>query len=141
MKSVIGQLSLPLFEPDSSERLPQKTPPETSQVTPPPVTAPRTASASAGPALLTTDEAAGLLRVHRRTVQRLVERGELAAVRLGSAVRFDPVDLTALTHRLKRYEHSTTVTPADEIRHGRGARVSFADRLRSHQHEHRAAEA
>src|SRR4051794_5717317 len=46
---------------------------------------------SAGPApvldaaLLTTDEAADLLHVHPRTVQRLVRRGELCAVHLGSA--------------------------------------------------------
>ena len=44
-------------------------------------------------ALLTTDEAAALLHVHPRTVQRLVERGQLCAVHLGSAVRFDPNDV------------------------------------------------
>jgi excisionase family DNA binding protein len=52
-------------------------------------------------ALLTTEEVAGLLRVNPRPVQRLFARGELSVVRIGSAVRFDPVDLTSLTHRLK----------------------------------------
>src|SRR4051812_1556423 len=45
------------------------------------------------PALLTTTEAAVLLHVHPRTVQRLVDRGQLCAVHLGSAVRFDPRDV------------------------------------------------
>src|SRR5947208_4799089 len=39
-----------------------------------------------GATLLTTIEAAHLLRVHPRTVQRLVERGQLSAVHLGGAV-------------------------------------------------------
>jgi excisionase family DNA binding protein len=90
-------------------------------------------------ALLTTREAAELLHVHPRTVQRLVERGELAAVHLGAAVRFDRDDLADLTGRLKERTAGpsaarTEVTPA------RGhARVSFADRLRSQRDEHRAA--
>src|SRR2546429_822194 len=58
------------------------------------------ASLSAGDsALLTTDEAADLLHVHPRTVQRLVRRGELSAVHLGSAVRFDPRDVDGLIAR------------------------------------------
>ena len=53
-------------------------------------------------ALLTTREAADLLRVHPRTVQRLVRRGDLAAVRLGTATRFDPDDIARLVAQLKR---------------------------------------
>ena len=53
-------------------------------------------------ALLTTREAADLLRVHPRTVQRLVRRGDLAAVRLGTATRFDPDDVACLIAQLKR---------------------------------------
>jgi excisionase family DNA binding protein len=91
-------------------------------------------------ALLTTQETADLLRVHPRTIQRLVERGQLSAVHVGAAVRFDPADVADLTTRLKRRTatpHSTTdtVTPV------RGNRASFAERLRSQQHEHRAAQA
>ncbi len=91
-------------------------------------------------ALLTTQETADLLRVHPRTIQRLVERGQLSAVHVGAAVRFDPGDVADLTTRLKRRTatpHSTTdtVTPV------RGNRASFAERLRSQQHEHRAAQA
>lgn len=92
------------------------------------------------PALLTTQEAAQLLRVHPRTVQRLVERGELSAVHLGAAVRFDPADVADLTARLKRRAaapHAST----EIVRPGRGVRASFAERLRSQRHEHRAAPA
>jgi len=92
------------------------------------------------PALLTTYETADLLRVHPRTVQRLVERGELSAVHLGAAVRFDPADVADLTARLKR--RTATPHPSREIvRPGRANNTSFADRLRSQQHEHRAAQA
>lgn len=59
-------------------------------------------SAPDNAALMTTNEAADLLHVHPRTVQRLVERGQLCAVHLGGAVRFDPHDVTGLIDRLKR---------------------------------------
>jgi excisionase family DNA binding protein len=90
--------------------------------------------------LLTTQETASLLRVHPRTVQRLVERGQLSAIHVGAAVRFDPADLADLTARLKR--RTEAPHPSTEIvGPGRGNRASFADRLRSQQHEHRAAQA
>src|SRR5688500_16123118 len=60
--------------------------------------------------LLTTAEAARLLHVHPRTVQRLVRRGALAVVRLGRAVRFDARDVAALTDRLKH--DLSAATPA-----------------------------
>lgn len=91
-------------------------------------------------ALLTTQETASLLRVHSRTVQRLVERGQLSAIHLGAAVRFDPADVADLTARLKR--RTEAPHPSTEIvGPGRGNRASFAERLRSRQHEHRAAQA
>jgi excisionase family DNA binding protein len=93
------------------------------------------------PALLTTREAAQLLNVHPRTVQRLVERGQLAAIHLGGAVRFDPLELGGLVARLKQRRESPEAQVADSVRARSGARVSFADRLRSSQHEHRAAQA
>jgi excisionase family DNA binding protein len=92
-----------------------------------------------GVALLTTEEAASVLRVHPRTVQRLVERGDLCAVHIGSAVRFDPQDVVGLVERVK----SAPAAPAVDARvraRGRGS-GSFAERLRSRQHEHRAAHA
>jgi len=98
-------------------------------------------TASSPSALLTTHEAAQLLHVHPRTVQRLVERGELGVVHIGGAVRFDPVDLETLTGRLKQYTRSAATTASDSMRPHRRAGVSFADRLRSKQHEHRAAQA
>jgi len=95
--------------------------------------------ATTAPALLTTQEAADLLHVHPRTIQRLVERGQLAAVHVGTAVRFDRMDLADLTLRLKsRASGPPTAGPA--VTPGRGrAHVSFADRLRSQRDEHRAA--
>ena len=94
-------------------------------------------AAPAAPALLTTQEAASLLHVHPRTVQRLVERGQLKAVHLGAAVRFDPVDVADLTARLKGHEASGSPPCADTVKPSRAVRISFADRLRSRQHEHR----
>jgi excisionase family DNA binding protein len=94
-----------------------------------------------GSSLLTTREAACLLHVHPRTVQRLVERGELAAVRMGTAVRFDPSDLTGLISGLKRWSSASEPRAIDSVRATSGARLSFADRLRSQCNEHRAAHA
>jgi excisionase family DNA binding protein len=102
---------------------------------------PRDRHADGGSAgLLTTDEAATLLRVHPRTVQRLVERGELCAVHLGSAVRFELQDVDELVARLKhRRRTSAPPAPTASVRARPGAAVSFADKLRSRSHEHRAA--
>lgn len=98
---------------------------------PPPTTA---------PALLTTREAADLLHVHPRTIQRLVERGQLAAVHVGTAIRFDRIDLIDLTARLKRRGADPPTARAEVTAdRARGAHVSFADRLRSQRDEHRAA--
>lgn len=99
----------------------------------------RAAFEPAAVALLTTDEAASVLRVHPRTVQRLVERGDLCAVHIGSAVRFDPQDVGGLVERVK----SARVAPAVDARVSARRRGygSFAERLRSRQHEHRAAHA
>jgi len=118
---------------NASETPPRSTAEPGPRATPVPTT-------SAASALLTTEEVAGLLHVHPRTVQRLVERGQLSAIHLGSAVRFDPDDLGGLITGNK--QHGNQAAPAtDRIRAGRGARTSFADRLRSERHEHRAAHA
>jgi excisionase family DNA binding protein len=91
--------------------------------------------------LLTTEEVAAVLHVHPRTVQRLVARGQLAAIRLGSAVRFDPRDLgNLITNHKERRAGQPPSTPG-RLRATRRAGVSFADRLRSEAHEHRAARA
>ncbi len=130
------QLSLPLFEsdPGDRERLSPRakgrdTEPQRRVVASRPLTQ---------PSLLTTSEAADLLHVHPRTVQRIVARGQLSAVRLGAAVRFDPGDVADLTARLKRREAAGTLPLADGVRPSRGAARTFADRLRSQQDEHRA---
>ena len=89
--------------------------------------------ASSPSALLTTHEAAELLHVHPRTVQRLVERGQLGAIHLGAAVRFDPSDIAELTEQLKRYESQAVAVIGDRLSPTRTGHVSFADRLRSQQ--------
>jgi putative molybdopterin biosynthesis protein len=43
--------------------------------------------------LLRPDEAAERLAVSRKTVYRLIDRGELRAVHVGRSVRIDPSDL------------------------------------------------
>jgi excisionase family DNA binding protein len=91
------------------------------------------ALASMSAALLTTHEAATLLHVHPRTVQRLVERGELEAVHLGAAVRFVPGDVADLTARLKRRDAGPPSPALDDVQRSRAVRLSFADRLRSKQ--------
>jgi excisionase family DNA binding protein len=95
--------------------------------------------AGAEVALLTTREAAALLHVHPRTVQRLVERGELAAVHVGAAVRFDRVDLVDLTARFKSRAAGPPSARAEVTPDRSRARVPFAERLRSQRDEHRAA--
>jgi excisionase family DNA binding protein len=133
------QLSLPLFDPQPAERRPEPSPPaETTPARPEP---PAADEAPVAPGLLTTSETAALLHVHPRTVQRLVERGQLEAIHLGTAVRFDPGDVAALTEREKQRVAAAPTALADRVRASRGARVSFAERLRSRQHEHRAAQA
>ena len=133
------QLSLPLFDPQPAERRPEPKAAEdaTSCRTDPPAVD----EAQFAPGLLTTSETAALLHVHPRTVQRLVERGQLEAIHLGTAVRFDPGDVAALTEREKQRAAAVPTALADRVRASRGARVSFAERLRSRQHEHRAAQA
>lgn len=137
---------LSLFDPvPPTERRAPGTPPEERIKTPAssPVVPSRPQSqppdASTAGALLTTQEAADLLHVHPRTIQRLVERGELAAVHVGAAVRFERTDLADLTARLKSCA-AGPAAPRAEVTPRRGrAPVSFAERLRSQRDEHRAA--
>lgn len=133
------QLSLPLFDPQAAERCKEHA--ETEDTTPRRTDPPAVDEAQFAPGLLTTSETAALLHVHPRTVQRLVERGQLEAIRLGTAVRFDPGDVAALTEREKQRAAAVPTALGDRVRASRGARVSFAERLRSRQHEHRAAQA
>jgi excisionase family DNA binding protein len=97
------------------------------------------ATATDKSALLTTTEAAALLHVHPRTVQRLVDRGQLCAVHLGSAVRFDPRDVDGLIDGVKRARRARAAT--NPIRARGRTSGSFAERLRSRRDEHRATQA
>jgi len=49
--------------------------------------------------LLDSNQAAAILRVHPRTLQRLVHRGEITAVHVGKLWRFKPSALTAWIDR------------------------------------------
>lgn len=49
--------------------------------------------------LLKTDEAAESLGIGVRTLQEKVEAREIACIRIGRAVRFDPADLAAFIER------------------------------------------
>ena len=51
--------------------------------------------------LLTVDQLAEKLAVNPLTVRRMVQRGQLTAVRIGRAVRFDPVDVDAFLASVK----------------------------------------
>jgi excisionase family DNA binding protein len=92
-------------------------------------TAARETQLPSGGGLLTTREVADALHVHPRTVQRLVERGELAVVRLGAAIRFDPAELVRFIAERTRIARSPE--PEQETLRARTAGVSFARRLRS----------
>lgn len=46
--------------------------------------------------LLTRDEVADLLRVSRRTVERMEDSGQLQAIRIGRQVRYRRADVDAL---------------------------------------------
>ena len=50
-------------------------------------------------ALLTLNEAATLLSISPKTLQRLVARGDLAVIRVGSSLRFSTSDLDAFVTR------------------------------------------
>lgn len=49
--------------------------------------------------LLDSNQAAAILKVHPRTLQRLVHRGEINAVHVGKLWRFKPSALTAWIDR------------------------------------------
>ena len=92
-------------------------------------------SAISTAALLTTEQAASLLHVHPRTVQRLVERGELSAVHLGGAVRFDPQDVYGLIERVKcragKRARGDVVRPRSRTSRATASSGSFRDRIGS----------
>jgi excisionase family DNA binding protein len=50
------------------------------------------------PAVMTVDEVARYLRVHTMTIYRLIQRGELPAVRVGRAWRFRKDQLNLWLH-------------------------------------------
>ena len=67
------------------------------------------------PSLLTLDEVAERLNVSRRTVERLVHGGDLAATKIGRAVRVHP-------QAVEGYIRHVTVTPPQPVTPGTPAR-------------------
>ena len=57
------------------------------------------AAARAAPELLTVNELRGVLKISRGTVYKLVNRGELPAVRVGERLRFRPADVDRYLER------------------------------------------
>jgi excisionase family DNA binding protein len=60
---------------------------------------------------LTIAECADLLAVEHKTVRRLIDRGELPALRVGRLLRIDPDDLEALRYRPERVERAACPRP------------------------------
>lgn len=57
------------------------------------------------PPLMTAKAAAAYLAIGERTLWSLSNRGEIASVRIGRAVRYDPSDLAAFIARQKTNLH------------------------------------
>ena len=56
-------------------------------------------ASTTAPELLTVNELRGVLKVSRGTVYKLVNRGELPAVRVGERLRFRPADVDRYLER------------------------------------------
>ena len=81
----------------------------------------------------------------QQRLDALLRRREQAVLELGVERRrllpLADLDVAALTEREKQRPAAAPTALAGRVRASRGARVSFAERLRSRQHEHRAAQA
>jgi excisionase family DNA binding protein len=62
---------------------------------------PTTASGPAAPLLVNAREAARLMSISTRKLWSMTAGGEIAAVRCGRAVRYDPIDLRAYIEKHK----------------------------------------
>lgn len=60
---------------------------------------------------LSVAECAELLAVEHKTVRRLIDRGELPALRVGRLLRIDPADLGALAYRPAGAPPTATARP------------------------------
>jgi excisionase family DNA binding protein len=83
--------------------------------------------------LLTMGEAAALLSVHKRTVSRLVERGDLHAYDIAGGPRLRLTDVEEYIQSSKREPRSVSARPSSKRERSPAADssgLSFADRLR-----------
>ena len=83
--------------------------------------------------LLTMGEAAALLSVHKRTVSRLVERGDLHAYNIARCPRLRLTDVEEYIQSSKREPRSVSARPSSKRERSPAADssgLSFADRLR-----------
>jgi len=74
---------------------------------PPP---PATSKVSTAEALLDSQQAAQLLRIHPRTLQRLARQGELPALQIGRLWRYRASDLTAWVQSRTAQAQQTAVS-------------------------------
>ena len=92
-----------------------------------------TTSASGRAQMLTMSEAADFLSVHKRTVSRLVERGELHAYDIAGCTRLRLTDLEEYIQSSKREPPTGSTRPSPKREHSaveRSSGLSFAERLR-----------
>lgn len=83
--------------------------------------------------MLTTDEAARLLRVHPNTLRRLADQGLVPHIRVGRAYRFDPSLITAQNIRRPepRKEHIECPSASEDPYGGSTSPHQAADELDS----------
>jgi excisionase family DNA binding protein len=65
--------------------------------------------------IYTTAQVAEMLQVHRRTIQYLIERGELRAIHVGRRWRITAAQLRAFVARQDQPEQAVQMPPGEDI--------------------------
>ncbi len=82
---------------------------------------------------LDSREAAALLQIHPKTLQRLARKGEIRAMRIGKLWRFRASDLDAWVHlrlKLAGYESRRGAQTQRELQNLRSSEADFLSRFR-----------
>lgn len=74
--------------------------------------------------LLTTQEAADAMRIHEKTVRRMILRGELPAARVGRSYRIRATDLPLEPVRLEAPMQAPRSRPVREGKPGRFSQIA-----------------
>ena len=61
--------------------------------------------------LLDSNEAAQLLKIHPKTLQRMARRGEIPAIQIGKLWRFRASELSAWTHDIIAHSYPCRLNP------------------------------